>query len=294
VKFRRTRWRTLTLLAALALMFGIPATASMSYAATSTGWISLGNLSATPSAVDVYVYSSGSTSPQLVLPDVVYGTVSSAYTVNAGGYTVKMLTAGAPETSAPVWSTSFTVQADHYYTVVPLRTSATAGGLKVLDDSLTAPAGKSLVRVVLADVSQQNVTFHCSCAPGAPGDLVTNGLPGSVSQYITIKPGPWVMTATGPTATGSAPVPLTADTVHTEVVVGGPTGGVEIVNLIDAVGSGAPATGGVGTGFGGTAPRGPASPLPWLMVIGVGVVLTLTGGGFWFRRTRGNRPATQA
>ena len=220
--------------------------------------------------------------------------MSPAYTVNAGGYTVKMRTAGASAASAPVWSTSFTVQADHYYTVVPLRTSATAGGLKVLDNSLTAPAGKSQVRVILADVNQKNVTFHCSCAPGAPGDLVTNGSPGTVSPYIAIPPGPWVMTATGSTAKGSAPVPLTADTVHTVVVVGGSTGGVEIVNLLDAAGSGAPATGGVGPGLGGTAPRGPASPLPWLTVIGVGVLLTLTGGGFWLRRIRGNRPAAQA
>ena len=33
--------------------------------------------------------------------------------------------------------------------------------------------------------------------------------------------------------------------------------------------------GGVGTGFGGTAPHGPGSPLPWLAVIGAGAVLTL-------------------
>jgi hypothetical protein len=292
VKLRITRWRAIVLLAALTAMFGIPATAATSYAATSTGWISLGNLSQTPSAVDAYLYASGSTSPQLVLPDVAYGTVSSAYTVNAGSYTVKMRTAGASATSAPVWSTSFTVQADHHYTVVPLRTSATAGGLKVLDDSLTAPAGKSQVRVILADVNQKNVTFHCSCAPGAPGNLVTNGSPGTVSDYIPIPPGNWTMTATGPTAKGSAPVPLTANTVRTEVVVGAPTGGVEIVNLLDAAG-GTPSTGGVNTGFGGTARHGPASPLPWLAAVGVGALLILTGGGIWLRRARPRRPAAQ-
>ena len=32
------------------------------------------------------------------------------------------------------------------------------------------------------------------------------------------------------------------------------------------------------TGFGGTAPHGPGSPIPWLAVIGAGVLLTLTGG----------------
>ena len=203
-----------------------------------------------------------------------------------------MRTAGSAATSAAVWSASLTVQAGDYYTIAPIRTSATAGSLKVLNNTLNAPAGESLVRVILADVSQKNLTFHCSCGKGAKGNIITNGSPGTVSSYIPIKPGPWVMTATGPTAKGSAPVPLTADTVRTEVVVGGSTGGVEIVNLLDAAG-GAPGNGGVNTGFGGTAPHGPASPLPWLTVIGVGALLALSGGGLWLRRARPRRPAAQ-
>jgi hypothetical protein len=65
--------------------------------------------------------------------------------------------------------------------------------------------------------------------------------------------------------------------VHTEVVLQGPSG-VEILNLIDAVGAGQPSVGGVGTGYGGTAPHGPASPVPWLVVIGAGALLTVAGG----------------
>jgi hypothetical protein len=293
VKFRITRWRAAALLAALALMLGIPAAATASYAATSNGWISFGNLSQTPASVDVYLYPTGSTTAQLVDPGVAYGTVLPAQIVNAGGYTVKMRTAGAAATSAPVWSGSLTVGAGDSYTVAPISTSTTAGSLKVLNNSLSAPSGKSLVRVILADVNQKNVTFHCSCAAGAPGNLVTNGTPGTVSSYIPIPPGPWVMTATGPTAKSSTPVPLTADTVRTEVVVGGSSGGVEIVNLLDAAG-GAPGNGGVNTGFGGTAPRGPASPLPWLAVVGVGALLALTGGGLWLRRARPRRAAAKA
>jgi hypothetical protein len=292
VKFRITRWRAAALLAALALMIGIPAAATASYAATSSGWVSFGNLSQTPSAVDVYVYPAGSTTAQLVDPDVTYGTVLPVQTLNVGSYTVKMRTAGSAATSAPVWSASFTVQAGHEYTVVPLRTSATAGSLKVLDDTLTASAGDSLVRVIQADDSQKTLTFHCSCGPGAKGDILTNGAPGTVTPYAPIPPGPWVMTATGSSAKGSAPVPLTADTVRTEVVIGGPSG-LSIVNLLDAAG-GQPATGGVNTGFGGTAPHGPASPLPWLTAIGVGALLILTGGGLWLRRARLRRPAAQA
>jgi hypothetical protein len=291
VKFRITRWRVGALLAALALMLGITTAATASYAATSNGWVSVGNLSQTPSAVDVYLYPTGSTSAAVVDHDVAYGTVLPAQTVSAGGYTVKMLTAGSAVTSAPVWSASFTVQAGHEYTVVPLRTSASAGSLKVLDDMLTAPTGNSLVRVIQADPSQKTLTFHCSCGPGAKGNILTNGAPGTVTPYATIPPGAWVMTATGPSAKGSAPVPLTANTVRTEVVIGGASG-LTIVNLLDAAG-GAPGNGGVNTGFGGTAPRGPASPLPWLTAVGVGLLLTLAGGGLWLRRARQRRPAAQ-
>ncbi|HEY2641042.1 MAG TPA: DUF4397 domain-containing protein, partial [Streptosporangiaceae bacterium] len=99
------------MLAFLALLFGVSATASASYAATSTGWIRLGNLSATTSAVDIYLYSSGDSSAQLVLHGVAYGTVSAYQVVNAGDYSVKMRAAGSSASGRPVLSSSVTVQA---------------------------------------------------------------------------------------------------------------------------------------------------------------------------------------
>jgi hypothetical protein len=90
------------------------------------------------------------------------------------------------------------------------------------------------------------------------------------------------MAATGPSAKTSLPVTLTGNTVHTEVVLDG-ANGLEILNLTDAAGVGQPPVGGVATGFGGTAPHGPGSPLPWLAVIGAGALLVLTGG-IWRRR----------
>jgi LPXTG-motif cell wall-anchored protein len=280
-----TRGRVSVLLAFLTLIVGLSAvTASASSAAASEGWISLGNLSSAPASVDVYLYPSGSASPTLVLSGVAYGSVSPAEAVTPGGYSVKMRTAGSSASSAPVWSASLTVRAGHSYSAVSLRTSATQGGIKVLDNSLTAPTGDSLLRVIQADTDQKAVTFHCSCAPGAKGNIVTGAAPGSVSPYATIPPGSWTMTASGATVTSSAPVPLLADTVHTEIVIGDPSGGVKIVSLLDAAGTGLPPAGGAGTGFGGTAGHGPASPLPWLTVIGAGALLALAGGGFWFRR----------
>jgi hypothetical protein len=98
-----------------------------------------------------------------------------------------------------------------------------------------------------------------------------------VSGYAPIPPGTWTMSATGATAKASSPIALSAGTVHTEVVLDGPNG-LEIANLVDAAGAGQPPLGGVNTGFGGTAPHGPGMPLPWLVVIGAGALLTVTGG----------------
>ena len=277
MKFRTTRWRAAVLLAFLALIFGIPATAPASYAAASTGWINLGNLSATTSAADLYVYSSGDSSPQLVERDLGYGTVSAFQVVNAGDYSVKMRAAGSSASSSPVLTAAVTVQAGHSYTVTALNTSASHRQLKVLDDSLTTPKGKSLVRVIQASVHQKSVTFHCSCAPGAPGNIVTDASSGSVSGYASIPPGVWTMSAKGSSETASQPIGLSAGTVHTEVVVDS-NGSLAIENLTDAVGTDQPPSGGVATGFGGTAPRGPGLPLPWLALIGAGALLAVTGG----------------
>jgi hypothetical protein len=287
VKFRITRRRATVLLAFLALLIGIPASASAADAAASNGWIRLGNLSATTSAVDVYVYPAGDATPRLVLHNVTYGTVSGYSSVSAGDYSVKMRKTGSAASSQPVLSTDLTVKGSKSYTVTALSTKGHGARLKVLDDELTTPAGQSRVRVIQASVKQDAVKFHCSCAPGAPGNIVTKASPGSVSSYTSIPAGTWTMAATGPSAKTSRSITLTRNTVHTEVVLDG-ANGLEILNLTDAAGVGAPPAGGVATGFGGTAPHGPGSPLPWLAVIGGGVLLALTGG-IWRRR----RLATQ-
>ena len=199
------------------------------------GWVSLGNLSQTPSPVDVYLYSSGNSSPQFVQQGVAYGTILPYHAVNTGDYTAKVRAAGASASSNPVWSVSFTVHAGGSYTVAPLRATAQQGQLKVIDNDLTAPTGKSLVRVIQADINQRQVTFHCSCAAGAPGNIgTTDAAPGSVSPQTPIPTGTWTMTATGSSANASLPVALTDGTVHNEIVISKPGGGIEIINLVQA------------------------------------------------------------
>jgi Domain of unknown function (DUF4397) len=274
------------LLAVSALALGVPVAASASAAATSTGWIRLAHLSPNTPPVDVYLYSFGNSTAQIVLHHVAYGTVSPYETVSAGDYSVAMRAAGSSASSQPVLSTSVNVAAGHAYTVAGMGPESGLR-LQVIDDSLTTPSGKSLVRVIQASLKQQTVKFHCSCAPGAAGDIVTKASFASVSPYATIPPGTWTMSATGPSATASLPVALTSGTVHTMVVLDG-SNGLEIVNLVDAAGAGQPPAGGVTTGFGGTAGHGPGSPLPWVAVIGVGVLVTL-GGGLRLGRARLHR-----
>jgi hypothetical protein len=268
------------LLAASALLLGIPAaaTASAASATSGTGWIRLAHLSPNTPPVDVYLYSFGDSNAQIVLHHVAYGTVSPYEVVTAGDYSVAMRASGASPSSQPVLSASVTVKADHAYTVAGMGPESGLR-LEVLDDQLTTPSGKSLVRVIQASLKEPVVKFHCSCG----GDIAPKASFGSVSPYAPIPPGTWTMTAiVGGTTKASLPVPLGAGTVHTMVVLDG-TNGLEIVDLVDAAGAGQPPAGGVTTGFGGTAGHGPGSPAPWLALIGAGALITLTGG-FRLRR----------
>ena len=278
MKFPRIIRRITMLLAASALLLGIPAaaTASAASATTGTGWIRLAHLSPNTPAVDVYLYSFGNSNAEIVLHHVAYGTVSPYEEVTAGDYSVAMRAAGASSSSQPVLSTSVTVKADHAYTVAGMGPESGLR-LQVMDDQLTTPPGKSVIRVIQASLKQQTVKFTCGGQT-----IVPKATFGSVSPYQAIPADTWTMQAIGSDTTATGRWNMAAGTVHTMVVLDG-TNGLEIVNLVDAAGAGQPPAGGVTTGFGGTAGHGPGSPAPWLALIGAGALITLTGG-FRLRR----------
>ncbi len=261
------------LLATSALLLGIPAaaTAYASSATMGTGWIRLAHLSPNTPAVDVYLYSFGNSNAMIVLHHVAYGTVSPYESVQAGDYSVAMRGAGAPATSQPVLSTSVTISAGHAYTVAGMGPES---GLRlaVLDDDLTTPSGQALVRVIQASLKEQVVKVTLGST------VLAGGLKfASVSSYQTVSPGTTTVTVGSSGGTANSSVTLAAGTVHTLVVLDGASG-LEVVNLEVASGSGKPPLGGVSTGFGGTAPHGPGSPVPWLAAIAAGSLLALTGG----------------
>jgi hypothetical protein len=273
MKYRRIIIRLLMLAAASALLLGIPAaaTAYASSATTGTGWIRLAHLSPNTPAVDVYLYSFGDSNAMIVLHHVAYGTVSPYESVQAGDYSVAMRGAGASPTSQPVLSTSVTIAAGHAYTVAGMGPESGLR-LQVLEDKLTTAPGQAEVRVIQASLKQQVVTVTLGST------VLASGLKfASVSDYQPVSPGTQSVTVRSSGGTANSSVTLAAGTVHTLVVLDGASG-LEVVNLEDASGSGQPPAGGVSTGFGGTAPHGPGSPVPWLVVIGAGSLLALTGG----------------
>jgi hypothetical protein len=273
MKYRRITRRLLMLAATSALLLGIPAaaTAYASSATTGTGWIRLAHLSPNTPAVDVYLYSFGNSNAMIVLHHVAYGTVSPYESVPAGDYSVAMRGAGASPTSQPVLSTSVTIAAGHSYTVAGMGPESGLR-LQVLEDKLTTAPGQAEVRVIQASLKQQVVTVTLGST------VLASGLKfASVSDYQPVSPGTQSVTVSSSSGDTHASVTLPAGTVHTLVVLDGASG-LEVVNLEDASGSGTPPAGGVSTGFGGTAPHGPGSPVPWLVVIGAGSLLALSGG----------------
>ena len=283
MNFWKVSRKLLMLLATSALLLGIPAaaTAFASSATTGTGWIRLAHLSPNTPAVDVYLYSFGNSKAMIVLDHVAYGTVSPYESVQAGDYSVAMRAAGASATSQPVLSTSVTIAAGHAYTVAGMGPESGLR-LQVLDDKLTTAPGQAEVRVIQASLKQQVVTVTLGST------VLASGLKfASVSDYQPVSPGTQSVTVSAGGTDAKSSVTLPAGTVHTLVVLDGASG-LEVVNLEDASGSGKPPLGGVSTGFGGTAPHGPGSPVPWLVVIGAGSLLALTGG----LRLRRNRQLT--
>ena len=281
MQIARVTRRLLMLLAASALLLGIPAaaTAFASSATTGTGWIRLAHLSPNTPAVDVYLYSFDDSSAMIVLHHVAYGTVSPYESVKAGDYSVAMRAAGASPTSQPVLSTSVTIAAGKAYTVAGMGPESGLR-LQVLDDELTTPPGQARVRVIQASLKQQTVKITLGSTV-----LASSLKFADVSPYQSVSPGAQTVTVSAGAEEANSNVTLAAGTVHTLVVLDGASG-LEVVNLEDASGSGKPPLGGVSTGFGGTAPHGPGSPVPWLAAIGAGALLALTGG---LRLRRGRR-----
>ena len=253
-----------------ALVAAASPAASAASAATPDGWIRIAHLSPQAPAMDMYVYPFGNPGQPLVLKDVSYGAVSAYMVVRPGQYTVAMRGFGAPASSKPALTTSFMVAAGAAYTLAALGPDP---GLRteVLKDQMATPAGKAVVRVLQASLRQHLVTV--SYGP----DILARQLAfGAATSYTTITPGARTMRFAAPGQHTAMPVTLAADTVHTIVVLDD-SSGLKVDAVTDAAGSQIMPKGAVAAGFGGTAPRPPADPAPWLATIAVGALLAAAG-----------------
>jgi len=253
-------------------------TTSAASAASLDGWVRIAHLSPQAPAMDMYMYPFGDPSQATILRDVAYGDVSAYMALSPGQYTVAMRGFGAPASSAPALTTSFMVGARTAYTLAALGPDP---GLRVavLQDQMSTPTGKALVRVFQASLKDPVVTV--SYGP----DVIARQLTfGSATSYTAVSPGAQTVRFTASGADAAMSVTLAADTVHTIVVLDG-SSGLKVDNLTDAAGSQIMPAGGADTGFGGTAPRPPADPVPWLLMIAAGSLLTATGL-VGLRRTR--------
>ena len=175
----------------LGMLAGTAAAAPASSMSSGMGWMRCAHLSPNSSPVDIYLYSFGDPKAMSVLRHVPYGDVSMYMKMPAGQYTAGIRPAGAPASTPPVLSANFMVQAGQSYTVAVM---GPANGLRLqaLNDRLTTPQGKSMVRVIQASLKEHRVTVRAGSAT-----LASNLAFASVTPYGTDKPGHWMVHAVG-------------------------------------------------------------------------------------------------
>jgi hypothetical protein len=234
------------------------------------GWVRCAHLSPGAPAMDIYMYQFGDPDRPTVLRHVKYGGVSEYMAVSPGQYTVAMRDADASASSPPVLTTSFMVDAGTAYTVAGVGPKS---GLReeILKDQMNPPMGKALVRVIQASLRQSKVTVSYG-----PDVLARQLAFGSATSYVAVSPGTRTVQFTVAGEQTAMSVRLRPDTVHTIVVLDG-SSGLKVDALTDAAGSETMPMGGVNTGFGGTAPRPPSDPVPWLLLIAAGTPLAVAG-----------------
>ena len=261
----------------LCTLAGTAAAAPASSMSSGTGWMRCAHLSPT-NPVDIYLYSFGDPMAMSVLRHVPYGGVGMYMKMPAGEYTVGIRPAGAPASTPPVLSANLMVRAGQAYTVAAM---GPPDGLRLqtLNDRLTTPGGKSMVRIIQASLKEPRVTVRAGSAT-----LASNLTFASITPYGTNTPGRWMVDATGGSENWSGNIKLTAGSIHTLVVLDS-AGGLKVADLTDAAGSVMMPHGGVATGLGGTAPGPAPSPLPWLAVMASGLLVT-AAAAIRLRRSR--------
>jgi len=237
--------------------------------ATTDGSVRLANLSPSAGTCDLYLYSFGNPRALLVLRNVNYGRVSTYTALPAGDYTVAMRMSGQPEAAPAVATTALMLMGNMQYTVAAMG-SGNHKQFQTIVDGGNVAAGQTAVRVlqaastttVSADIGQRQVG----------SDLKF----GDITHYQTVAAGTQQLTLTTSAGPARTALQLSPNSTHTIVVLEGSRGPL-ITELTDAAGTTVRPSGGAATGLGGTAPQPASSPLPWLAMIGGGIIAAVLG-----------------
>jgi hypothetical protein len=279
---------TLALVGSSALLFGTAASAvGGTGAAQSQGYVRLAHLSPDTPAVDVYLYSGrGSLDPsdqRLVLRSVAYGALSPYQRLGNGTYTVAMRPANAAASSGPVVSGTVRVRGGTSATVAALGPYRGIR-LRVLNDSVRLPSGRSALRVIAASLKEPTVD-----ARAAGRSLVSDLRSGTAAPYEIVPAGRSNLRVSGSSG-GDArtTVSLRAGSVNTVVVLDGDAG-LRLLALRDATQSPRMPSGGVNAGLGGLSaqPDSGDGDRPWWILIGAAGIAVLAGLGVSARRRHG-------
>ena len=254
--------------------------ASAAPLAAQDGWVRIAHLSPEAPAMDMYLYPFGDPAHPTVLKDVGYGDVSAYMALGPGQYTVAMRGFDASRVKPSGAGLEFMVSAKTAYTVAALGPDP---GLRVevLQDQMTTSRGKTLVSGWSRRRSRKTVSLLAMGHRLLAKQLTFS----SVTPYTAVSPGVHTVKFATSGEHTTMSLGLTADTVHTIVVLDGPSG-LKADELTDAVGTAVMPKGGAATGFGGTAPRPAGDLTPWLLWVAAAALFAAGVIGLgWPRRT---------
>ncbi len=285
------------LVAAVAVVFALPATAALPAAATTpapaTGdqaSLRLAHLSPTTRPMDVYAtpFNGDQT---VLLEGVGYGAMSDYIRTAPGSYVFSWRAAGASADSAPQLTMSAVLEPGAAYTVAGIDAGRDVRSV-LIDDDLTPPAaGEARVRFIHADSDAGSVDLQAVDGPV----IVRDAEFASVTGYASVPAGPWILDVVSEQVPAGAAmsVNLQPGSVSTLLLLesdsptgdltaivdsGGltPIGDASAMSLtMDAAGApAAPDIGGVATGAGGT-----AAPTPIGLAVSGAVVLAAVLAG---------------
>lgn len=248
------------------------ATPSARAAVPGDAWVRAAHLVPGLEAMQVVVRPLGGGSPSVLAERAAYGDVAPYQRLTPGDYTVELRPAGAAASSAPVLSSTVTVEAGRAYTLAGLG-SLQSPRLATLQDDLTPPAaGTVRVRLLPAASSADQVTVAAVDGPVVARDAVF----GQPTAYAAVPAGRWTLQATsGGDQPTSTTVDLAAGGIYTLAVVDRDGGGLGIQVVTDAAGSATMPVGGAATGGGGTAAGSPTG-VPGGLLAGAALLAALT------------------